>query len=928
MYAPELFELERSDDAGFDLAAVGDAASKVRVRVRVRRGRSPGAAVAAERARLADDVLGLTDDGDRAHRVAGPMIGYREAQVAVFQATSGNTPQGPSTGFTAAVLAATDGRLTATVTVSATGRNDDYRRSALAAADVVLQGFRWGPRGPVRASLVLRPRRERALLASAAGRGPRLSAAAIGRRFGPTDAQLARVRAAVRAAGLEPLPVAPQRTSLPVRGPVAAVERAFGVRLLAAAGGRHRPDREPAVPPPLRGTVAAVAGSTRARSRGPRRFPPAGCAPIDARRVYGMEELERRGRLGAGETIAVLSLDTFLDSDVAEYDRLVGIDSGPVERVPVAGGARLGGGAEEVNLDLDVIRGLAPRAKLLNYEAPNREGAFADVMERIVADGRAKVVSISWGRCELTLSGAERAADEAAFRAAAAAGIAVFVASGDSGAYECERFDADDQRLSVSWPAASRHVVAVGGTTLRLGPDRRRLEEHGWESPLGNAGAGGGTAARRAAARVAGGGRRARPAQRALERPAPGPRRGGGGRLPHGLADGPDGEPRMVGGTSAAAPFWAAVAALTRESLREAGRPAPPSFARLLYDLAARPGSRAFHDVTEGGNRFHDAGPGWDFATGLGTPDVGRLISEAQNSGRLGSAICHFGGPECGPPTRLARPRALVSSKGLPEMNVRRIAICLAATALLGVAGCGDDDDEKDSAGTTTTATTATGEAQASAEGGTLKDVEPRSAKPNIAGGNAPIEEFSTNAANDAGNYWEQVFQNSQLPYARPAVEVATGTVETGCDQQFDSTQLPFYLCADPAGPSTRLPRRADARAGALGGRRRGRRVPRRLRHGARRQRPAQRQPDRQRRDGRRGVPAGRRVLHRRVDPQPQRPRAARGRRRRGGPRAGRPVRAGRRRRSRVRPQGGGLRLHQRQSRAASPSTAGPRASR
>ena len=136
-------------------------------------------------------------------------------------------------------------------------------------------------------------------------------------------------------------------------------------------------------------------------------------------------------------------------------------------------------------------------------------------------------------------------------------------------------------------------------------------------------------------------------------------------------------------------------------------------------------------------------------------------------------------------------------------MNVRRIAVCLAATAALGVAGCGDDDESKGASGSSTTATTATTEAKASAEGGTIKDVEPRTAKPNVAGGNAPIEEFSTNAANDAGNYWEQVFENSQLPYARPTVDVATSTVETGCGQQFDPAKLPFYLCADAAGPST-----------------------------------------------------------------------------------------------------------------------------
>ena len=41
----------------------------------------------------------------------------------------------------------------------------------------------------------------------------------------------------------------------------------------------------------------------------------------------------------------------------------------------------------------------------------------------------------------------------------------------------------------------------------------------------------------------------------------------------------------------------------------------------LLYRLAASNPS-AFHDVTIGGNRLETCGPGWDFATGLGSPDV------------------------------------------------------------------------------------------------------------------------------------------------------------------------------------------------------------------------------------------------------------------------------------------------------------------
>ena len=627
-YDPRAFDLHDPGPGGYDLVGKRDQGANVDVRVRVERGAQVEEMLDAERDRLDDEVFSLVDDDDPERRIAGPMIGYRHAQVRLLSGTV-ELPQGLDTGFTAAVLAATDGTRTVTVTVSATAENADYRRAVFSYADVVLQGFRWGADGTVRASLLLKPRRERALDARAAGRGRPLSAAEQGRRFGPGDRALARVRAAARAAGLRPGPVLPQRTAMPVSGPARAIERAFGVKLLAAVGGRHRPDRPATVPAAMRAHVSGVTGlDTRPVAR-PAAFPASGLRPVDARRVYGMEELERRGKLGQGETIAVLSLDSFDEADIAAYDQLVGVDSGPVERVPVNGGTRMGPDAEEVHLDLDVIRGLAPRAKLLNYEAPNREGAFADIMDRIVADGRARIVSISWGRCELTLPTAERERDAAAFRAAAAAGIAVFVASGDQGAYECERFDSADQRLSVSWPAASRHVVAVGGTSLRMTEDRRRDEEAGWESPFSNKGAGGGVAGSEPAppwqlrARV----------PRLLNRLSDGHR-----QVPDVAAAGDfrtgwlmviHGKSKMVGGTSAAAPFWAAAAALVNETLRDADRPRPRSFASMLYEVAARRGSRAFYDVTFGGNRYHDAGPGWDYVTGLGTPHVGRLAAAA-----------------------------------------------------------------------------------------------------------------------------------------------------------------------------------------------------------------------------------------------------------------------------------------------------------
>ncbi|MGI8928086.1 MAG: hypothetical protein ACR2H0_01290 [Candidatus Limnocylindrales bacterium] len=45
-----------------------------------------------------------------------------------------------------------------------------------------------------------------------------------------------------------------------------------------------------------------------------------------------------------------------------------------------------------------------------------------------------------------------------------------------------------------------------------------------------------------------------------------------------------------------------------------------------LYGVSAGATSGAvFHDVTRGGNLLFEAGPGWDYSTGLGTPRVAPL---------------------------------------------------------------------------------------------------------------------------------------------------------------------------------------------------------------------------------------------------------------------------------------------------------------
>ena len=79
--------------------------------------------------------------------------------------------------------------------------------------------------------------------------------------------------------------------------------------------------------------------------------PPEGLRPGDVGKAYGLEPLWQRGVTGKGIAVAVVSLDSFRDADVADYDRRTGVTSPAVERVLVSGEpVTVGEGTLEVTL--------------------------------------------------------------------------------------------------------------------------------------------------------------------------------------------------------------------------------------------------------------------------------------------------------------------------------------------------------------------------------------------------------------------------------------------------------------------------------------------------------------------------------------------------------------------------------------------------
>jgi subtilase family serine protease len=497
---------------------------------------------------------------------------------------------------------------------------------------------RVAPDAQVRFGLTLRMRSaalERYAAAVGAHAAPALSARQIGERFGVPSRALALVKTVLRGEGVRVDVAFKQRTQLLVSATAATVKRLLGVSLgeFVDRGGHlyHRPLGTPVVPAALR---SAVLGATQLNTQPlllANAVPQNGMTATELANLYDIKPLMDRGLDGSGQTVAVFSEDTFQDSDITAFEQEHNITGAPsIQRVEVHGPVayQSGDGAAEVDLDTEVIRELAPKAQILNYEICCGAEAFSPGIDKIVSDGRAKLVNFSYGICEFDTA-SEQALISAnnSFAVAEAHGVTVFASSGDQGAYECQRYALTDHRLSVGWPGSSPNVVSVGGTYVDLRQDGTRLDELGWEDILSRAGGGGGVSAafRRPSWQTGVPGVNNQyttsPARRQVPDVAAAGAPGSGYAVHTGGSD------TTIGGTSASAPLWTGAFVLIDQLAQRQTGHLLPFVAPLLYRAAARdPG--AFYDVTLGGNRFYRAGPGWDYSTGLGAPDMARLAGD------------------------------------------------------------------------------------------------------------------------------------------------------------------------------------------------------------------------------------------------------------------------------------------------------------
>jgi kumamolisin len=318
---------------------------------------------------------------------------------------------------------------------------------------------------------------------------------------------------------------------------------------------------------------------------------------------------------GAGQTIAIIELGGgYRASDLQNYFASIKVKQPTVISVLVDGAKNHPTNANsadgEVLLDIEVAGAVAPGAKIVVYFAPNTDQGFLDALTTAIHDTQHKpsVISISWGGPESSWTSQAMNAFDAAAQDAAALGVTICAASGDNGSGD----GVTDGQNHVDFPASSPHILACGGTNLQSKNGVITSETVWNDGTAGGAGGGGFSVqfplpAYQTAANIKGSGRGV-------------PDVCGDADPQTGYQVLVDGHSAVIGGTSAVAPLWSGLTALLNQKLGS-----PVGFLQpKLYALHSSTG--AFRDITKGSNGTFSAVPGWDAASGLGSPSGQNLL--------------------------------------------------------------------------------------------------------------------------------------------------------------------------------------------------------------------------------------------------------------------------------------------------------------
>jgi hypothetical protein len=447
--------------------------------------------------------------------------------------------------------------------------------------------------------------------------------------FGPTEEDYQAVIAFVESSGLTVKSTTPNRMLVDVSGSVGDMESAFRVTIRVyhdANANRefHAPDVAPSVPSGIpvleiiglddfaqpRDAAWKITPPVHDESQGPGSGPGDCFIGSDFRAAYAPGVTLD----GSGQTVGVISYGPYWPESISTYEQIAGLPNVPVIPVLIDGMSPIpnpGWDDGEQAGDVELVMSMAPGAQILMYEGH----VEADIWNRIATDNLARQISVSVG-----FGGEESATVEQIFSQLAAQGQTIFVASGDGGAATSDQ---------------SPSVTSVGGTMLTT-----TSAGGAWQSETTWPGSGGGVSP---------------------DYPIPIWQQGismatnGGSTTLRNYPDvsivadnlfavGRKNDAGCGAGTSGAAPLWAGFMALVNQQAAANGVPPVGFLNPVVVNIGL--GSNYnddFHDITTGNNEnanspnLYLAVPGYDLATGWGTPAGQPLIDDLSKPGSRGT---------------------------------------------------------------------------------------------------------------------------------------------------------------------------------------------------------------------------------------------------------------------------------------------------
>ena len=399
--------------------------------------------------------------------------------------------------------------------------------------------------------------------------------------------------------------------------------------------------KQPEVPTAVRDTVSdlgRILGFTPHREARPDMIPldvpPQGLTPNALLTAYNASPLAAAGFTGKGQTIVFFAFSGYDQTDLDDFATMSGLP--PLK--PILVGGQPSESRAETVMDLEVAHAIAPDARMVVVNArPTLEGGrtYERIGEMFDATNRqfpgaVWSLSIGWG-CDALITATDLKPVQSALERAHANGTSAFDASGDTGSLECKggpnwSSPPGPDDIGLDAVASLPGMTSVGGTNLSTDDSGQWLAEQAWvDSPLSQGTSGGVSKLfprpvwQRWLSIERDSGKRQRrltPDVSATADPFTGV------RIRFDRQD-------LVGaGTSQAAPIWAGLTALMNQYLVANGGHLLGDINPLLYRVARGANSPGFRDVTLGGSAVDVAIPGYDLATGLGSPNVELLARD------------------------------------------------------------------------------------------------------------------------------------------------------------------------------------------------------------------------------------------------------------------------------------------------------------